>query len=126
MSAIAIGAIAGIVCFLCLKLKFVLKVDDSLDVIAVHLVGGLLGSLLLGFFADKSATGVGTDGVFFGGGWGLFADQVVAVAAVLLFSGVVSWILAVAVDKTIGLRVSAEDEQIGLDQTQHAEAAYQS
>ena len=77
-------------------------------------------------FADKSATGVGTDGVFFGGGWGLFADQVVAVAAVLLFSGVVSWIIAVGIDKTVGLRVSAEDELVGLDQTQHAEAAYQS
>jgi Amt family ammonium transporter len=126
MSAVAIGAIAGLVCFLCLKLKFVLKLDDSLDVIAVHLVGGLLGSLLLGFFADKSATGAGTDGVFFGGGWGLLADQVVAVAAVLLFSGVASWILAVAIDKTMGLRVSSEAEQIGLDQTQHAEAAYQS
>jgi Amt family ammonium transporter len=80
----------------------------------------------LGFFADKSATGAGTDGVFFGGGWGLLADQVVAVAAVLLFSGVASWILAVAIDKTMGLRVSSEAEQIGLDQTQHAEAAYQS
>lgn len=126
MSAVAIGAIAGAVCFLCLRIKQALKFDDSLDVIAVHLVGGLLGSLLLGFFADKSATGVGTDGVFFGGGWGLFADQVVAVAAVLLFSGVVSWIIAVGIDKTVGLRVSAEDELVGLDQTQHAEAAYQS
>ena len=126
MSAVAIGAIAGIVCFLCLRIKQALKFDDSLDVIAVHLVGGLLGSLLLGFFADKSVTGVGTDGVFFGGGWGLFADQVVAVAAVLLFSGVVAWIIAIAIDKTIGLRVSAEDELVGLDQTQHAEAAYQS
>jgi ammonium transporter, Amt family len=125
MSAMAIGLLAGIVCYLALKLKSVLKIDDSLDVIAVHLVGGLLGSLLLGFFADKSATGVGTDGIFFGGGAGLLADQAVAAVATLAYSGLISYGLAMAIDKTIGLRVSQEDEMIGLDQSQHAETAYQ-
>ena len=64
--------------------------------------------------------------MFFGGGWGLLADQAVAAAAVIVFSGVVTWIIAIGIDKTIGLRVSTEDELVGLDQSQHAEAAYQS
>jgi Amt family ammonium transporter len=125
MSPIIIGLLAGIACFLALKLKGSLKIDDSLDVIAVHLVGGLLGSLLLGFFADKSATGVGRDGVFFGGGADLLVDQLVAVGAVMIFSFVMSYGIAFAIDRTVGLRVSPEDEMVGLDQSQHAEAAYQ-
>jgi Amt family ammonium transporter len=125
MSPIIIGLIAGVGCYLALKLKTLLKADDSLDVIAVHLVGGLLGSLLLGFFADKSATGVGADGLFFGGGADLLIDQLVAVGAVMVFSFVVSYAIAKGIDMTIGLRVSHEDEQVGLDQSQHAETAYQ-
>jgi Amt family ammonium transporter len=125
MSPVIIGAVAGVVCYLSLKIKTVIKVDDSLDVLAVHLVGGLLGSILLGFFADKSATGIGRDGVFFGGGADLLVDQLVAVAAVLVFSFIVSWLLAQGIDRTIGLRVSPEDELVGLDQSQHAESAYQ-
>jgi len=126
MSALAIGAISGIVCYLCLRLKTLLRIDDSLDVIAVHLIGGLLGSLLLGFFADKSATGLGVDGLFFGGGTELLADQFVAAISVLVFSAVVTFIIAKLIDLTLGLRVAPEDELVGLDQTQHAEAAYQS
>ena len=79
MSPIYIGAIAGVVCYLAISIKKALKLDDSLDVIAVHLVGGIVGSLLLGFFADVSATGYGFDGVFFGGGTDLLVDQLVAV-----------------------------------------------
>lgn len=124
ISPIVIGFLAGVVCYLALRIKATLRLDDSLDVIAVHLVGGLLGTLLLGFFADDEVNELGS-GVFYGGGWGLFVDQVVAAVGVLVFSGVLSYVIAKVVDATVGLRVSADDELTGLDQTQHAESAYQ-
>jgi Amt family ammonium transporter len=126
LAPIAIGAIAGAVCYLAIQLKFKFQYDDSLDVVAVHLVGGLIGSILLGLFADASATGLGTDGVFFGGGWSLFGEQVLAVAVVLAFSFVVSGIIGMVLRAVVpgGIRLSEDDEEIGLDQTQHAETGY--
>jgi Amt family ammonium transporter len=124
MSPVIIGFVAGAACFLAIQLKFRLGYDDSLDVVGVHLVGGIVGSLLLGFFADKAVNGLGADGVFFGGGGSLLSDQLVAVGATLLFSGVVSFIIAKGVDMTIGLRCTPEQEYDGLDMTQHAESAY--
>jgi Amt family ammonium transporter len=126
IAPVAIGAIAGAVCYLAISMKFRFGYDDSLDVVAVHLVGGLLGSILLGLFADASATGVGADGVFFGGGWSLFGEQVLAVAVVLAFSFAVSGIIAIVLRAVVpgGIRVPVEDEEIGLDQTQHAETGY--
>jgi Amt family ammonium transporter len=124
MSPIIIGFIAGVLCYLAIGIKRALKLDDSLDVIAVHLVGGIVGSLLLGFFADASATGIGTDGVFFGGGTDLLVDQTVAVVSALAFSGVVTFLIAKAIDLTLGLRVDEEAEETGLDLSQHAETAY--
>jgi Amt family ammonium transporter len=126
MAPIAIGLVAGVGCYLALGIKKVLRLDDSLDVIAVHLVGGLIGSILLGLVADASATGVGTDGLFFGGGTDLLVDQLVASLAVLAFSFVMSYVIALAIDRTVGLRVEPEDELRGLDQSQHAESAYAS
>ena len=111
-------------CYLAIGIKKALKLDDSLDVIAVHLVGGIVGSLLLGFFGDASATGLGFDGVFFGGGSDLLVDQAVAVVAALVYSGVVTFVIAKAIDLTLGLRVDEEAEDIGLDLSQHAETAY--
>ncbi len=125
MSPILIGLTAGIVCYLALQLKERLRLDDSLDVIAVHLVGGLLGTVLLGLFADTAINADGADGLFYGGGLELLKDQAVAAAGVLIFSGLLSYGIAVAVDKTIGLRVDSDSELIGLDQSQHAESAYQ-
>jgi Amt family ammonium transporter len=124
MSPIIIGAIAGAVCYLAISIKQALKLDDSLDVIAVHLVGGIVGSLLLGFFADQSATGFGFDGVFFGGGTDLLIDQAVAVGAALLYSGIVTLVIAKAIDLVWGLRVEEDAEDVGLDLSQHAETAY--
>ena len=124
LAPVIIGFIAGIVCLLAIQLKFKFGYDDSLDVVAVHLVGGIIGSLLLGFFADTAVNSGGFDGVFFGGGGDLLTDQLVAVGATLLFSGVMSFVLAKVVDAVIGLRVPAEDEDTGLDTTQHAETAY--
>ena len=125
MSPIIIGLAAGIVCYLALRVKERLRLDDSLDVIAVHLVGGLLGTILLGLFADTAINPDGADGLFYGGGLELVKDQVVAATGVLIFSGLLSYGIAVAVDKTVGLRVDSDSELIGLDQSQHAESAYQ-
>ncbi len=122
-SPVLIGAIAGAGCYLALQVKEALRLDDSLDVIAVHLVGGLLGTLLLGLFGDSAVNG--RDGLFYGGGAGLLVDQFIGALAVLLFSGVVTYVIAIGIDRTIGLRVAPDDELLGLDQTQHAETAYQ-
>jgi Amt family ammonium transporter len=126
MAPLAIGAIAGGVCFLAIQLKFRFGFDDSLDVIAVHLVGGMIGSILLGLFADAAVNPAGKDGVFFGGGWALFGEQVLAVAVVLVFSFVVSGVIGFALKAVLpgGIRVSEEDENAGLDITQHAETGY--
>jgi Amt family ammonium transporter len=125
MAGIAIGAIAGALCFLAIGLKYRFGYDDSLDVVGVHLVGGLVGSILLGLFADLSATGVGNDGLFFGGGADLLGDQVLASGATLAYSFLASLIIAKAIDIVIGIRVTDDDEITGLDLTQHAETAYQ-
>ena len=124
MSAMAIGAIAGIACFLGLKLKSILKLDDALDVIGVHLIGGLVGSLLLGFFATKGVNALGADGLFNGGGTKLLVNQLIASGATLAWSGTFSFIIAMAIHKTIGLRVSEEAEAEGLDLAEHQETAY--
>jgi len=124
LAPLVIGLAAGVVCFLAVQIKFRFGYDDSLDVVAVHLVGGIVGSVLLGFFADVSVNPAGFDGVFAGGGSALLLDQLVAVGAVLVFSGVVSFALAKAIDLVIGLRVSPSDEEVGLDTTQHSETAY--
>jgi Amt family ammonium transporter len=125
MSPIYIGFIAGAVCYLALTLKTKFGFDDSLDVIAVHLVGGILGAILLAFFADTKVNSLGFNGIFYGGGAELLMDQLVALGATIAFSFTVTWVLAKVLDKTIGLRVSTEDELVGLDQSQHSESAYQ-
>ena len=125
MAPIAIGAITGFVCYLCLTLKTKFGFDDSLDVIAVHLVGGLAGSLLLGLFADTAINGLGADGLFFGGGASLLGKQALASVATFAFSFIVTYVVAKVLNATIGIRVSPENELIGLDQSQHAETAYQ-
>ena len=122
---IIIGLVAGAVCYLALTLKTRFNFDDSLDVIAVHLVGGILGALLLGFFSDTKVNSLGFDGVLFGGGSKLLVNQLIAIGATFAFSFIVTWAAAKILDATIGLRVNQEDELVGLDQSQHAESAYQ-
>jgi ammonium transporter, Amt family len=125
LAPLAIGAVAGGVCYLAVSLKERFGYDDSLDVVGVHLVGGLTGALLLGVFSDASVNPVlGRDGLFFGGGASLLGDQLVASVVTLLFSGVVSFALAKLLDLTIGVRVTDDDEETGLDLSQHAETAY--
>ena len=124
LAPLVIGFVAGVGCLMAIQLKFKFGYDDSLDVVGVHLVGGIIGSILLGFFADKAVNSLGADGVFFGGGSDLLMDQLVAVGATIVFSGVVSFILAKVVDMAVGLRVSDDEERAGLDTTQHAETGY--
>jgi Amt family ammonium transporter len=125
MAPVYIGAFAGVVCCLALALKKMGGFDDSLDVVAVHLVGGLVGSILLGFFADSAVnSAVVNEGVFLGGGFELLKDQVVASLVTLVFSFVVTIVIATAIHRTMGLRVDEADEDLGLDLSQHAETAY--
>jgi Amt family ammonium transporter len=120
-----IGTAAGVLCFLALGIKEKMDWDDSLDVIAVHLIGGIVGTLLLGFFADTAINGE-FDGVFYGGGLELLKDQFVAAIVVGAFSFVVTFALAKIIDSTLGLRVDEDAELRGLDQSEHAESAYTS
>ncbi|MCX6533308.1 MAG: ammonium transporter [Actinobacteria bacterium] len=124
-SALLIGLAAGAICYLSLALKNRFGFDDSLDVIAVHLIGGLLGSLLLGLFSDTSINSLGADGLFNGGGSSLLGKQLLASGAVFAFSFGVTYIVAMIINKTMGLRVTLDEEMVGLDQSQHAETAYQ-
>ncbi|WP_432022102.1 ammonium transporter [Streptomyces parvus] len=123
LGAIAIGVIAGVLCAMAVGLKYKFGYDDSLDVVGVHLVGGIIGSILVGFFATG---GVQSDaaGLFYGGGVDQLGKQVVGVVAVLAYSLVVSAVIALAIHKTIGMRVSEDDEVSGIDQVEHAETAY--
>ncbi|GGP58522.1 MULTISPECIES: ammonium transporter [Streptomyces] len=123
LGALAIGVIAGVLCAMAVGLKYRFGYDDSLDVVGVHLVGGILGSVLVGFFATG---GVQSDaaGLFYGGGVEQLGKQVVGVVAVLAYSLVVSAVIALAIHKTIGMRVSEDDEISGIDQVEHAETAY--
>ncbi|MFJ8086075.1 ammonium transporter [Streptomyces sp. NPDC096205] len=123
VGAIAVGAIAGLLCAMAVGLKYKLGYDDSLDVVGVHLVGGIVGSLLVGLFASgKGQSDV--EGLFYGGGLEQFWKQCAGVFAVLAYSLVVSAILAFVLDKTIGMRVPEDDEIAGIDQAEHAETAY--
>ena len=132
LSPILFGGAAGVFCYLAIQLKTRFGYDDSLDVVGVHMVGGIIGGVMLGLFADNQAftAEAGADfqeGAFFGGGWGggaLIWDQLVAMGSVLVYSFVITFVLAKILDATIGLRVDGDAERIGLDVTEHAESAY--
>ncbi|MGQ0618171.1 MAG: ammonium transporter [Acidimicrobiia bacterium] len=125
MAPVYIGFGAGVVCYLGLNIKKLFKLDDSLDVIAVHLVGGLFGSIVLGLFADAGVnSAVANEGIFLGGGGDLLVDQIVASAVTFAYSFVVSFIIGKVVDVTMGLRVDEAAEDTGLDLSLHAETAY--
>jgi Amt family ammonium transporter len=123
LSALMIGVLAGLVCHVALRAKTFFKFDDALDVIAVHFVGGILGTLLVGFFGEAAINDIGADGLFFGGGAGLLGWQIVALVSVIAFSFCLSWLIASGIEKTIGLRVDPADEG-RLDQAQQGMDAY--
>jgi Amt family ammonium transporter len=123
VSAIVIGALGGALCYTACNLKSKLGYDDSLDVVGVHGVGGTWGALATGLFATTSVNAAGGDGLFFGNPGQLWT-QVVAVAATFALAIVGTWVILKVVDALVGLRVSEEDEVIGLDLSQHSETAY--
>ncbi|WP_285725083.1 ammonium transporter [Psychromicrobium xiongbiense] len=121
---IVLGLLAGAVCALAVGLKYKLGYDDSLDVVGVHLVGGLLGTLFIGLAADPGSPSAGT-GLFYGGGLELLGKQAIGSFAVLLYSFVVAFILGWIINKTMGFRISEEHEVNGIDISIHAETAYE-
>lgn len=123
LGAVAIGLVAGAVCAAAISLKYRFGFDDSLDVVGVHAVGGAIGSLLVGLFATGTV-GQTAKGLFYGGGFEQLGKQAMGVAVVAVYSFVLSWLLAKAIDRTIGFRVSEEVEVAGIDQAEHAESAY--
>lgn len=124
MASVLIGLAAGIICAYAVGLKFRFGFDDALDVVGVHAVGGVTGALLVGIFADKAFNSVGANGLLTGGGLALLGHQAVAVVAAISFSFGASWLLLKAIDVTVGLRVSREEELAGLDKVMHKEDGY--
>jgi Amt family ammonium transporter len=124
LGGVIIGFVAGVVCALAVALKFRFGFDDSLDVVGVHLVGGIVGTLMVGLFGSTAVNSLSVDGLFYGGGFTQLGKQALAAGAVMVYSFVVAAILALIINKTIGFRVSVEDEVTGVDETEHAESAY--
>ncbi|MGH4028196.1 ammonium transporter [Actinomycetota bacterium Odt1-20B] len=123
--AAAVGLAAGVVCSYAVAWKFRLGYDDSLDVVGVHFVGGVVGTLLIGLFATATMTGEGgAEGLFYGGGLGQLGRQTVAAAAVAAYTFLVTYGIGKVIDRLMTFRASPEDELTGLDQTAHAETAY--
>jgi Amt family ammonium transporter len=124
LAGIIIGFLAGLGCFLAVELGMRGRVDDSLDVFGVHGVGGIIGAIATGIFATTTINSAGFDGLLYGNP-GQLLTQIIAVAIVVAYSAVVTFVILKVIDVTVGLRVSSDEEQAGLDSSQHGEAAYQ-
>ena len=124
MGALALGLIAGVVSAWAVTRKYKFGYDDSLDVVGVHGVGGILGMIAIGLLATVTANEAGADGLFFSGGTIQLNRQQIAIVAVAAFSFIATWLIATVIQKTIGFRVYRDDELTGLDTTFHAESAY--
>ncbi|MBK5248467.1 MAG: ammonium transporter [Actinomycetales bacterium] len=118
VTSLVLGALAGVLCALAVGLKFKLGFDDSLDVVGIHLVGGLVGTIAIGFLASGG-------GLFFGGGFNQLVVQIIIAAIAVLYSGVVTAVLGFALKALMGWRVAEEDEVRGIDLAEHAETAYE-
>jgi Amt family ammonium transporter len=123
IGAIVMGLVAGVVCALAIGLKYRLGYDDSLDVVGVHMIGGLIGTLGIGLLATAAAP-TGVDGLFYGGGLDQLGRQLVGVGAVLAYAFVLSGIIGITVQRTMGFRIDEEHEVSGIDLVVHAETAY--
>jgi Amt family ammonium transporter len=124
MPAVLIGLVAGALCYLAARWRATWKgVDDALDVWAVHGVGGTWGAIATGLFASTAVNPAGADGLVFGNP-ALLGKQVIAVAATWAFAAGMTFVILKVLDRLIGLRVSPQEEEVGLDLTQHGEAAY--
>ena len=123
VSAIIIGLVAGVLCYLAISLKSKFKYDDALDVVAVHGCGGTWGAIATGLFASTAVNPDGANGLFFGG-FSLVFIQLVGVLATFIYSGVLTWLILKLTDRLVGFRVSDEEEMTGLDLSQHNEVGY--
>jgi Amt family ammonium transporter len=126
-SPIWIGLVAGVVCCYAVRLKLRYKYDDALDVVGVHFVGGLVGSLMIGLLANPEFFGGShREGVFYGGGLRLLGEQALANGVAIVWSFAITFAIMMVLKKTIGIRVDAEAESSGLDLALHGETAYHS
>jgi len=123
MSAIIIGGAAGVICYSACLMKQKLGYDDALDVVGVHGAGGIFGALATGLFASKAINSAGADGLF-NGNPGLFVNQLIAVGATVAFAAIGTAAILLVLKAAMGLRVSKDDEQLGMDLSQHNESAY--
>jgi Amt family ammonium transporter len=124
VGAIVLGLIAGAICPLAVGLKEKFGYDDSLDVVGVHLVGGVIGTLLIGLLASATMPNK-VNGLFYGGGFDQLWRQAVAALAVMVYSFVIAYVIALVIKKTMGIRISPEDEELGIDTKIHRDAAYE-
>ncbi len=124
LGALVLGLIAGVVSAWAVTRKYKFGYDDSLDVVGVHGVGGILGMIAIGLFATITANAAGADGLFFNGGTTQLNRQLIAIVVVAAFSFAATWLIATVIQKTIGFRSFRDDELNGLDTTYHAESAY--
>ena len=124
-AAVLIGLFAGVFCALAVGLKYLFNFDDSLDVVGVHLIGGLWGCLSIGLFGSSSINTLGLDGLLYGGGAALLGKQAFGAFFVLIYSFIATLIIGLIIDKTIGFRVKPEAEIAGIDYDQHAETGYE-
>ncbi len=123
LAALAIGAIAATCSYYAIKLRMRLRVDESLDVLGCHGVGGMVGALLTGVFASKAVNAAGANGLIYGNPK-LLLIQAAAVSVTIVYAFAATWVIAKVIDLTIGLRVDEKEEDVGLDMSQHAETAY--
>ncbi len=124
-AAVVIGLVAGAICALSVGIKYKLGFDDSLDVVAVHLIGGIWGSLAIGLFGSSAVNSLSLDGIFYGGGSALLGKQALGVGLVFAYSFIATLIIGYAIEKTIGFRVKKDAEVEGIDLNEHAETAYE-
>jgi Amt family ammonium transporter len=124
-AAVVIGFVAGILCSLAVGLKYIFNIDDSLDVVGVHLVGGIWGSLSVGIFGTAAVNSIGLDGLLYGGGTELLMKQLLGVGLVFAYSFIATLIIGFAIEKTMGFRIKRENELEGIDLVEHAESAYE-
>jgi Amt family ammonium transporter len=123
VSAIIIGGLAGLICYGGVLMKAKTRYDDSLDVVGIHGLGGTWGALATGLFASRAINPAGSDGLFFGNPHQL-AIQFISVAATMIFTFLMTLMIMKVVDILVGLRISEEDEERGLDMSLHDEAGY--
>ena len=124
-AAVVIGFVAGILCSLAVGLKYIFNIDDSLDVVGVHLVGGIWGSISIGIFGTSAVNSIGLNGIAYGGGTELLIKQLLGVGLVFTYSFIATLIIGFGIEKTMGFRIKRENELEGIDLVEHAESAYE-